>query len=221
MKYLSRLLILVPIFLLACTPKSENTNSLEPEVSVQSDPVNTLLGADKIETLYVITDEKCRVSWQAISTKKSQDIEVHLRNRTDCERSFSEVSNLHKKVLARLLRDYPPQTIRQLSTGGLNSLQPDGSWNDIVAKAASASKDYQEYRQKYPKHSSQKSINAIFVELVQQTQPHLPFKQMLATLGLNFELYQVEKVFNTNNEKGETLINDASTLWWKPTSSRL
>lgn len=95
-------------------------------------------------------------------------------------------------------------------------MQPDGSWNLIVAQAAEKSSDYHDFRKNYPNHASKKSSNDILVDLVKQTQPHAPFKEMLAKLGLNFELQSVEKVFNSKNQNGKIVIDDAGSLWWKP-----
>jgi hypothetical protein len=37
-----------------------------------------------------------------------------------------------------------------------------------------------------------------------------------AKMNLNFELESVEKVFQSKNAKGETVIDDAGSLWWRP-----
>lgn len=201
--------------MMACTPKKEIVKTKDVEVVVEAIP-SPISGFDRIETRYSLVQGKCRIAWQTTSAKKEKNLEVQLSNRTECDRPFSEASSLHQLVLAKVLKDYPPMTIKSLSTGGLRRLQPDGSWNLVVAKAAEVSKEYLEFREKYPNHPSKKSINSIFVDLVRQTQAHAPFKQMLATLGLNFELYEVEKVFNVKNDKGKTLIHEAGSFWWKP-----
>ena len=212
---------LYPFFLLfACTQKSENPKSIQSEIQVEVQVrASQVLSSERIETDYSFSQDACRVAWQTISVKKDQILEVQLINRTKCERSFLEVTKFHQKVLARVLEDYSPRTITGLMTGGLSTLQPDGSWNVVVAKAAELSKEYQDYRQKYPDHKSKKSVNTIFADLVRQTEAHLPFKQMLQTQGLHFELEGVEKVFNTKNEKGDTVIDDAGLFWWKPANS--
>jgi len=209
---MQKLIIFIPFLLLSCTPKAEKPAS---EVSVKIES-QVLQGSDKVETRYELTAEDCHITWQTFATKKEKALEVQLRNHSECKLPFSKAAPLHEIVLARTLKDYAPSTITSMSTGGLKTLQPDGSWNLIVAKAAEQSADYQDFRKNYPNHASKKSSNGILVELIQQTQPHAPFLEMLAKLNLHFELENVEKVFQTKNEQGVTLIDDAGSFWWKP-----
>jgi len=210
---MKKLIIFIPFLLLSCTPKTEKPTS---EVSVKIES-QALQGSDKVESWYELTEEGCRIAWQTFASKtKDQVLEVQLRNRSECKLPFSKAATLHEKVLSIALKDYSPSTINSVSTGGLKTLQPDGSWNLIVANAAEQSADYQDYRKNYPNHASKKSANGILVDLIQQTKPHAPFLEMLAKLNLHFELGSVEKVFQTKNKQGVTLIDDAGSFWWKP-----
>lgn len=217
MKYLVVLFFLLQLLTLGCTPKTELEKPAEKEVLVKPSPYNSI-GSDRLETNYEVEEENCKIAWQIISLSKDKKIEAHLIHRTVCDRNFDAIIFLHNRVLSRLLKDYPAAVIKSLATGGLKSIQQDGSWNDIVANAASVSKDYLDYRKNYPNHKSKKSINDIFVDLVLQTQPHAPFKKMLASHGLKFELAGVEKVFNSKMSSGETLIDDAGMFSWKLTT---
>ncbi|WP_413290299.1 hypothetical protein [Bdellovibrio sp. HCB337] len=208
-------IVSILFFVLSCTPKTEKPVSVEkpePEVLVKIES-RILQGADKVEARYELTENDCRVAWQTNSEKKDQVLEVHLKNRTECKLPFNQAASLHEKVLSRILKDYAATNIKSISTNGLKSLQPDGSWNLIVAKAAEQSADYQDFRKNYPKHKSQKSTNRILVDLIHQTQVHAPFKEMLAKLNLHFELESVEKVFQTQDGQ----IDDAGAFWWRPT----
>jgi hypothetical protein len=205
----------IPLLLLSCTPKNSEPVHDENEVTVKTQNYS-LDDAKNNETLYSLSDGQCRISWQTIAKKKDQTIEVQLRNRSECKRPFAQVTQLHDQVIDRILKDHSPTTFKSLTTNGLKSLQPDGSWNVVIANAARASSEYQDYRKNYPKHASGKSLNQIFVELARQTEPYSEFKQMLASHGLNFELSEVEKVFNSKNEHGETVIDDAGSFWWRP-----
>ena len=216
MKFSILFLVLMTTGFMGCQRKAPVIKTpTEPEVLVEIAPINPL-SLDQIESLYTIADGSCRIAWQTISTKKDQQIEVQLKNRTECDKPFTEAVNYHNKVIHRILQDYPPAAITNIVTSGLKNLQPDSSWNKIIADATRTSKEYQNYRRNYPKHSSKSSVNQIFVDLVRQTQPHAPFKQLLKTNGLNFELHSVEKVLNIKAANGETVINDAGALWWKP-----
>ena len=123
---------------------------------------------------------------------------------------------MHSEIIERILKDHPASTIKSLSTGGLKSLNPDGSWNLIIAKAAQESKEFQEYRRHYPNHKSKKSDNDIMVDLLLQTQAHGEFKNMLGKHNLKFEIHSVEKVFYTETEQGDRVIDDAGMFWWRP-----
>jgi hypothetical protein len=215
---MNKLFVFISLFILSCSPKNEApvaTEKTDSEVvaKVQS---QALQGSAKIETIYELTVTDCRIAWQTSAEKKDPALEVDLRNRTECKLAFAQAAPLYEKVLGRVLKDYAPSTIKSLHTSSLKTLQPDGSWNLIVAKAAEQSADYQDFRKNYPKHKSQKSSNGIFVDLVHQTQVHAPFKEMLAKMNLNFELETVEKVFQSRNDKGEIVIDDAGSFWWRP-----
>jgi hypothetical protein len=205
--------VMVAFFLLSCTPED---NKLAPEKVLVETDARIISDSDNIETLYSVSEGTCRVLWQIFSMEEDKNHRVQLRNRSECNRPFGEVIHLHNKVIERILQDYSPATINEIVTGGLSSLQPDKSWSSAVAVAAQTSADYQDYRQNYPEHSSKKSINQIFIDLVHETQVHAQFKQMLSSHGLNFELNHVEKVFNEKALNGETVISDAGVLWWKP-----
>jgi hypothetical protein len=85
----------------------------------------------------------------------------------------------------------------------------------VIAKASSESLEWQDFRKNYPNHKSRLSSNQILVNLLLAKQPHLPFKEMLQKVGLNFEIEGVEKVFNAKNDQGLTIINDAGIIWWQ------
>ena len=209
-----KFIILVSFLAISCASQKEQKISEVKEVSVVDESIDPL-SLDRKEILYFVFENNCKIAWQALYSKKDSVYGVQLRNRSDCKLPFSQVSNLHEKVILRILKDYPAKDIKNIATGGLYTLQPDKSWNQIVAVAAIKSAEYQDFRKNYPKHKSKKSSNAILVDLILQTQPHAPFKEMLAKVGLHFELGGVEKVFQTKNEKGETVIDDAGMMWWR------
>lgn len=213
---MNKILFFISSLLLSCTPKAVKT---EPEVTVKVEAPFSFEGSDKVEALYEFVEADCKIAWQTYATKKDQNLEVCLRNRSECKIPFSQVVTLHEKVITRILKDYPPAVIKSIGTGGLKSIQPDGSWNLSVARAAEQSSDYKDFRKNYPKHKSGKSSNGILTELIIQTQPHAPFKEMLAKSGLYFELGGVEKVFQTKNKQGVTLIDEAGSMWWKPVNN--
>ncbi len=203
------------IFLLciSCTKSAKNeeqTKTDEVSVKVTSTPI---LEGTKIESIYEIIDGGCRIAWQTLAEKEKPKVQIS--NRSKCDLAFDRAAGLHAKVLDRLLKDYPANAIGSIHTGGLNFLQPDGSWNSPVAKAAAESADYQDYRRKYPKHSTGKSVNQIFLELMKQTRAHQPFRELLAQRQLFFDVEHVEKVFQFKNDKGETVIHDAAIFWWR------
>lgn len=208
-------LVVSLIFASACTRKTDLPSKEETEIRVQvksEAPGST----DKVEALYSLKEGACVLLWQVLATKSEGGLEVQLTNRSACDKSFEESASLHGKILDRILKDYQAPWIKSLSTGGLNSLQPNGSWRAALAKAAQASPDYQDYRKNYPNHKSQKSINDIFVELLLESQAHKPFKSILEKRGLKFEVKEVEKVLNSQSESGETVIHDAGVFWWRP-----
>lgn len=214
MKTLSVFAIVLAAAVFGCTSKPEPQVPVVPEVLVTPHSLE-MVGSNRVHADYALKLEGCKILWETRSEKRGDTIDVNLHDRSNCKKPVDELLNLHGKVIDRLLKDYPPSSIKSISTSGLSSLQPDGSWNAAVAGAARSSKDYQEYRKSYPDHKSKKSINSIFVELVLQTQTHAPFRKMLEARGLNFELYEVEKVFHTKAESDETVIDEAGTLWWK------
>jgi hypothetical protein len=200
--------------LLSCVSKPQGIEPKPIEVIVKVTP-HDLAVTSRLETTYEMTEPNCHVAWIATVEKSAEPTGVQLQDRTECDRPFAETVELRGKVLDRALKDYPPTAYKSLSTSGLKKLQPDGAWNTVIADAASTSKDYRDYRNKYPKHATKKSINLILVELVQQTGVLKPYEGMLVQHGFNFELNQVEKVFNAKNKKGETVIDDAGVFWWR------
>lgn len=199
------------IFLLtACTPKTSPV--VQPEVKIET---SSYPNTHRVETVYTYSQGDCVVSWQTTADQEGNALKVYLRNRTQCTRPFQELCGLHEVVLKRVLQDYPVATITSLGTSGLKSLQPDGSWNDVIAQASSESLEWQDYRKNYPNHKSKLSSNQILVNLLHTKRPHLPFIEMLQKMGLHFEIGGVEKVFNAKNEQGLTIINDAGMIWWQ------
>jgi hypothetical protein len=207
---MNKLMLSFILILAACTPKTPPVVQPDVKVEISSYPNTT-----RVETVYTHTQGECVVSWQTTADTEGSTLKVYLRNRTDCSRPFQELCGLHEVVLKRVLQDYPPTTISSLGTSGLKSLQPDGSWNDVIAKASNESLEWQDFRKNYPNHKSKLSSNQIMVNLIQTERPHLPFKEMLQKVGLNFEIEGVEKVFNGKNEQGQTIINDAGMIWWQ------
>lgn len=207
---MTKFMLLFILILSACTPKTPPVAESLVKVETSSYP-NT----HRVETVYTHTQGDCVVSWQTITDTEGNNLKVYLRNRTQCTRPFQELCGLHEVVLKRVLQDYPVATITSLGTSGLKTLQPDGSWNDVIAKASSESLEWQDFRKNYPNHKSKLSSNQILVNLLHAKQPHLPFKEMLQKVGLNFEIEGVEKVFNAKNEQGLTIIHDAGMIWWQ------
>lgn len=198
------------LFFVSCTSKTKKST----EVSIKVER-SAFQGTDKVESLYELTEGTCRIIWQTTSVDKDKISRIHLMNRSDCKLPFPEAAKNHEKVLKRILKDYSPADIKFMLTGGLSTLQPDGSWNLIVAKEADKSAEYQDFRKNYPNHKSKRSSNDILVDIIRHTQAHKPFKDMFKKFNLKFELESVEKVFSSTNEKGQAVINDAGMLWWK------
>lgn len=209
-KFLSLTLIILPIT--ASSTSLQETPQSEVLVKVQS---TNFQGGSRVMSLYTLTESSCQIAWQSVLERNKQERSLYLMDRSSCKLSFSESQKLHEKVLRRVLKDYPASSIKGIRTGGLRSLQPDGSWNSIVAKAASGNSEYQDYRKNYPNHASKKSSNDIFIDLIKQTKVSAPFQKMLEDLNLGVELESVEKVFNGKDENNKTVINDAGVLWWK------
>jgi hypothetical protein len=207
---MNKLILLFILLLAACTPKTLPV--AEPSVKVET---ASYPNTKRVETNYTLSQGDCNISWQTTAEKEADTLKVYLINRTQCVRPFQELCGLHEVVLKRVLQDYPPATISSMWTSGLKSLQPDGSWNDVIAKASEESPEWQDFRKNYPNHKSKLSSNRILVRLLLAKQPHLPFKEMLQKMGLHFEIESVEKVFNTKNNQDLTIINDAGMIWWQ------
>lgn len=207
---MNKLMLSFILIVVACTPKTPPAPESSVKVVTSSYP-----STKRVETNYTLSQGECVVSWQTTADQEGNALKVYLRNRTQCTRPFQDLCSLHEVVLKRVLQDYPAATISSLGTSGLKSLQPDGSWNDVIAKASSESPEWQDFRKNYPNHTSKLSSNQILVNLIHTKRPHLPFKEMLQKVGLNFEIEGVEKVFNAKDEQGLTIINDAGMIWWQ------
>lgn len=207
---MTKFMLLFILILSACTPKTPPV--AEPMVKVET---SSYPNTHRVETVYTHTQGDCGVSWQTTADKAAGTLKVYLQNRTRCSRPFQEVCGLHEEVLKRVLQDYPAATISSLGSGGLKTMQPDGSWNEVIAQASSESPEWQDFRKNYPNHKSKLSSNQILVNLIHAKRPHQPFVEVLQKVGLNFEIGGVEKVFNAKDEQGLTIINDAGMIWWQ------
>ena len=204
MKLLFALLILS-----ACSGKDV------PEVKKQVELVNSEYSVKL--TRYSLPVENCVVTWEANRTpdKALRNISIQYRAPYPCTKSFEELRPAHQRILKTLFLDHPADHIKGMHTGGLASLQPNGSWNKVIAEAATKSEDYLDFRKNYPKHASKKSSNDILVDLLHQERPYAPFTNLLADFGFQVEVEGVEKVFNSKDPTdGKTVIDDAGSIWW-------
>lgn len=208
--------LLVLLFLVACsTPEDEvGPRSVEPQVAKTVEDVSGHRYQD-LQVDYSLPHQGCEIRWRIIRNINTQGkrYTLDLRSGDLCEKSFSQLRPTHEAVLKRMFKDFKPELVGHVSTGGLISLDGSGAWNLKIAEASLKSPDWLDYAKHYPKHASKKSSNDIFLELLHQVKPHAPFQEMLDQFGLQFEVYHVEKVFTQKTKSGRE-IRDVGVMWW-------
>jgi|GEM_PF-6704356 len=201
------------LFLIACQHKDK------PAIEVTQTTQAYGLGSyTDLEITYSAKSPTCEISWTAMRQRdKSSPQHVSLQFRQvsfPCVESFEQLKPYHEAILTQLFKEFSPQTVKGVSTGGLKTLNPTGEWNEIVAKGSILMPEWQDYRQNYPKHKSQLSTNSLLELLIKQYAPHAEFKQMFLGHKVNLELEGVEKVF-TDTVGKERVLTDAGVMWWK------
>lgn len=210
------------LLLSSCLAPAEN-QSPSPSPEVIKEDYNSQITPgrwfDLHRTYSLKKNSDCVIRWDIHRTLEKTQRNILLRNRTDspqCKLSFEELKADHIKVLVELLKDFKVETIQSLGTPSLKSIQHNGSWGNAIANAAAHSSLWQDYRKNYPNHKSKLSPNAIFIGLLNELQPHEPFRQMLKEVGIVAEIKDVEKVFTRIDlETKKSVIYDAGSLSWE------
>ena len=204
--------ILILALVGACSSKVKEEK--KPEVTKVLSPVQDATYFD-LEGTYSLPHGKCELTWGIIRKKEKSKKKIMLKlYQNECKESFASMLPTHKTILAKLIADFPAETIDGVSTGGFESINPTGEWNLDIAKASFNFK-------------SRMSTNKQFVDFAKQTNTYQPFKDLFKGFGINLELDKVEKVFvmkvketNLKDQFGPSLQNqkvmtDAGMLWWK------
>lgn len=147
---------------------------------------------------YQLAQGDCSLVWE-VSVLKDDEQTILLRPRqplgVKCDRPFADQLPLHRQILEAVFADWPQARFRTLFIGPLEKMAPTGIWNARVAMASATSDEWRDWRQNYPDHKSGKSINQLFVELVESSDACQELVALFEEFGMNIKMNSVEKVF--------------------------
>ena len=150
------------------------------------------------QQLFVAEERECKVSYR-VSQFKDTSHKTAISVKRDCNRPFTKQIPLHKALLEKIFATYPNEEWGSLSWGSFvikhNHEVVDWSWSLPIARASANSKEYREYRFKYP--NTPYNINHIFVKLANETLAYRELKTIFNELGYDITLSSVEKVFTS------------------------
>lgn len=174
----------------------------DPALAENSAVTKTVTPVDSVDlstiATYTLKEGDCALIWE-VCVHKDDDQTITLRPRRPlglaCERPFAEQLPLHRQILQEVFSDWPKARFSTLFIGPLETMAPTGIWNVRVALASAKSSEWQDWREHYPDHESGKSINQLFVELVNEANACRELNALFAEFGLKIKLTAVEKVF--------------------------
>lgn len=141
---------------------------------------------------FVVEKDGCRIQWNVIHYK-NEGKKRHIEVRKTCSLPLKNQVPMHRAILKKIISKWPLSNFESLNWGRF-SQPPDWSWCVPIAVASRQSAVYADYRQNYP-NSKITSLNALFVQLANETQAYKDLQQVFYPYGANIELTGVEKVF--------------------------
>lgn len=141
---------------------------------------------------FVIQQDNCRIQWNVIQYK-NEEKKRHIEVRKKCALALADQVPMHRAILKKIVSNWPLSTFESLSWGRL-SQPPDWSWCVPIAVASSQSAVYADYQKNYP-NSKITSLNALFVQLANETQAYKNLQQVFHSFSADIKLTSVEKVF--------------------------
>jgi len=159
---------------------------------------------DSCVTFEIQIDSICKVAWTVTKMKKEYDNDAEkldltshpydYRSHSQCLLSFNSVVSYHQHILDSIFSRWSPKRFKSLSYSSFRH-GDDYSWNLPIAILSAASPKYQDYRNNYPKTNI--NINALFVELANESNAYKELADLMADYGLKLSLTSVEKVFSS------------------------
>jgi hypothetical protein len=140
---------------------------------------------------FVVEAGECRIQWNVVETKEPGE-KKHLSVRRCCDLPFSEQIPFHRAILKEIFSKWQVAEFDTISWGSFLE-KNDWSWCTPIAVASTKSKDFKDYREKYP--NVQININRLFVRLANETKSYDALRQLILEFGADIELATVEKVF--------------------------
>jgi hypothetical protein len=149
------------------------------------------------EGRYFLENDGCSICWEVTVSREGAKITLSPIQPLGikCTVAFIEQLPLHRKILTEIFNDWGAERLHTLFTGPLSRLEPANTWNTRIALASTQSADWLDWCSNYPNHSSKKSINQIFIELVNQVDACKELSDLFKEFGLKIKPASVEKVF--------------------------
>ncbi|MES2526679.1 MAG: hypothetical protein V4598_06310 [Bdellovibrionota bacterium] len=158
---------------------------------------------------YSIKEGTCEVRWASSETSLQ-----YRGSSPECQKSFDAVEPLHELILLQILKDVSPSKIRSLHTGGLITIQPDGSWTKSLKEISAQDSEWLHFREHGPQEGY-RSSNAIMKRILGENQVYDPFTALLRRHDIHMKLESVEKVFTEKDPSSKkSVIQDAGMIWW-------
>lgn len=157
-------------------------------------------GDQNLSRLYMIEIKSCFLTWEVVG--QNNELRLSLDNRSEkCPLNLISQIPFHKKILDKIVRDYPNKNIVSFGFGSLEYLDQTGDTSRNIILSMISNKDYEDYRQNYPEHESKKHINTIFEEHLFEHKILKDLDDVFASVHLKLVLLDVEKVFTLKADK--------------------
>jgi hypothetical protein len=163
-----------------------------PDIAVTSylDTSSAGWAYKKSDYAFVAEMGACRIQWNAIEMKEAGG-KRHLSVRRACPIPFPEQIPFHRAILKEIFSRWPAAQFDTISWGSFGA-KTDWSWSIPIAVASSKSKEFKNYREKYPNVAI--NINKLFVQLANETNSYNDFRRLMHEFDIDIELSDVEKV---------------------------
>lgn len=187
-------LIILIFFLTSCSTSPVTAPAIHSPVKVTENEL--LKDGPNYDRSYSLSDKECHITWMPSGARNGSSYNLSLRYRpgSKCP-SFKKQLPLHHEILSNVFKDQEKLLLQNLLTGSFYHLEPTFTWNVPIAALASRNPEWEDYTRNYPRHSGRRSINDLFVELVNNSNAYKELKELFELFGKKIELVSVEKVF--------------------------
>jgi len=193
------LVLLAVGFLTGAQTATADEGSADDRIEVRSfkDTASAGWAFKEDDTAFVAQKGGIKIQWNVVSYKDRK--KKSLEGRKAPVVPFSQQAEMHRAILRAIFNHWPPEAFDQINWGGFGD-PSDWSWCVPIAAASARSAAYDDYKQNYP-HSRLTSLNALFVQLAEETRAFEPLEALFAPFGAHLTLSGVEKVFTRKAEE--------------------